>query len=232
MPRVHGQAPRAHVRRARRKIYEAAEQAASRRAQAQASEAPAVAGSGIASIVDGQEEADGGEDAQRSRPTRRRCGSGRRRRSRRGDGRRRAAAPAAQERAGGARVVDVEGQADRPHRDGDEADPQRGMRVQLVTTDVAAAHRLPPTGRARSGTGSPTACASSSRTSRTSPTRAPHRLRGPHRELRLRAADAPRRVHQRRRRRRVGLARRGRVALGAPRSFGAQFSAQFLSAQF
>ena len=60
-----------------------------------------------------------------------------------------AAPPAAQERAGAVRVwFDVEGQGRIGHIGTvTKTDPQRGMRVQLVTTDVAAAHWLPPTGQ-------------------------------------------------------------------------------------
>ena len=55
----------------------------------------------------------------------------------------------AQERAGAVRVwFDVEGQGRIGHIGTvTKTDPQRGMRVQLVTTDVAAAHWLPPTGQ-------------------------------------------------------------------------------------
>ena len=59
-----------------------------------------------------------------------------------------AAAGGAGARRRGARVVRVEGQGRIGHIGTvTKTDPQRGMRVQLVTTDVAAAHWLPPTGQ-------------------------------------------------------------------------------------
>ena len=245
MPRLHGQAPCAHVRRAWRKIYEAAEQAASRRAQAQASEAPAVAGSGIASIVDGEEEADGARRVAAAQLDRRGGGAAAAAGGAQGGGDGAGAggggaAGGAGARRRGARVVRRRGAgSDRPHRHGDEDGPAAGdaraagddrrgggalAAADGAGRDLGLAHRrraprrLVPRGRVRPGV--------------------PHRLRGPHRELRPRAADAPRRVQQRRRRRRVGLARRGRVALVRPaRNFGAQFSARnytraILGAQF